>query len=96
MSDKRNYAKNPYAGKKEKLGINQQNRFQTSGRRSLLNLTKVHITAKGNGSVNMNMEKGYRMTLYLSRDSFFIICIFSGVTNQKISLLFREHGRRKK
>ena len=38
--------------------MNQQNRFQTSKRRSLLNLTKVRITTKGNGSMNMNMEKG--------------------------------------
>ena len=39
MSDKRKYIKNPY--KEEKLGINQQKRSQTSGRGSLLNLTKV-------------------------------------------------------
>ena len=44
--------------RKEKLGINQQNHFQTSGRGSLLNLTKVRITTKGNGSINMNIEKG--------------------------------------
>ena len=54
---KRKYIKN-YAGKKEKLVINQQNRFQTSGRGSLLNLTKVRNTTKGNGSMNMNMKKG--------------------------------------
>ena len=53
---KRKYIKN-YAGKKEKLVINQQNRFQTSGRGSLLNLTKVRNTTKGNGSMNMNMKK---------------------------------------
>ena len=35
-----------------------KNRFQTGGRGSLLNLTKVRITTKGNGSMNMNMEKG--------------------------------------
>ena len=44
--------------RKEKLRINQQNHFQTSGRGSLLNLTKVRITTKRNGSMNMNMEKG--------------------------------------
>ena len=44
--------------RKEELGINQQNHFQTSERASLLNLTKVRITTKGNGSMNMNMEKG--------------------------------------
>ena len=54
--------------RKEKLGINQQNSFQTSGRGSLLNLTKVHITTKGNRSMNMNMEKGgitMNNTIYL-------------------------------
>ena len=49
--------------RKEKLGINQQNHFQTwkrklDGRGSLLNLTKVRITTNGNGSINMNIEKG--------------------------------------
>ena len=44
--------------RKEKLGINQQNRFQTSGRGSLPNLIKVRIITKGNGSMNMNIEKG--------------------------------------
>ena len=43
---------------KEKLGINQQNCSQTSGRGSLLNLTKVLIVIKGNGSMKTNMEKG--------------------------------------
>ena len=52
------YKKSLHRKKKEKLGINQQNRFQTSGRGSLLNLRKVCITTKGNGSVNINMEKG--------------------------------------
>ena len=32
--------------RKEKLGINQENRFQASERGSLLNLTKVCITIK--------------------------------------------------
>ena len=50
MSDKRKYKE-----RQEKLGINQQNRFQTSGRGGLLNLTKVRITTKGNGSMNMNI-----------------------------------------
>ena len=44
--------------RKENLGINLQNRFQISRRGSLLNLTKVCITTKGNGSMNMSMEKG--------------------------------------
>ena len=43
---------------KEKLEINQQNRFQTSGTGSLLNLTKVRITTKRNRSMNMNIKKG--------------------------------------
>ena len=43
--------------RKEKLGINQKNRTQTSGG-TLLNLTKVRITIKGNESMNMNMKKG--------------------------------------
>ena len=43
---------------RKKLVINQQNRFQTRGRGSLLNMTKVRITTKGNRSMNMNMEKG--------------------------------------
>ena len=51
--------------RKEKLGINQQNRFQISGRGSLLNLTKVRITTKGNGSMNKNMEKG-RITMNIT------------------------------
>ena len=57
MSDKRKYIKNTQK-RKEKLGINQQNRFQTSEKGSLLNLTKVRIKTRGNGSVNMNIEKG--------------------------------------
>ena len=44
--------------RKEKLGINQENRSLTSGRGSLLNPTKVRITIEGNGSTNINMEKG--------------------------------------
>ena len=32
--------------------------FQTSGRGSLPNLTKVRIRIKVNGSMKMNMEKG--------------------------------------
>ena len=47
MSDKRKYIKNPYPGK----------RFQTSGTGGFLNLTKVRITTKGNGSMNMNMKR---------------------------------------
>ena len=43
---------------KGKLEINQQNRFQTSGTGSLLNLTKVRITTKRNRSMNMNIKKG--------------------------------------
>ena len=39
--------------RKEKLAINQQNRFRTSG-----NLIKVRIKTKENGSMNMNMETG--------------------------------------
>ena len=44
--------------RKEKLGVNKLNRVQTSGRDSLLNMTKVRTTTKGNGSMSMNMEKG--------------------------------------
>ena len=39
--------------RKEKLVINQQNRFQTSR-----NLIKICTTAKENKSMNMNMETG--------------------------------------
>ena len=58
MRYKRKYIKKLTQERKEKLEINQQNRFQTRGRGSLLNLTKVRITNKGNESMNMNMEKG--------------------------------------
>ena len=58
MRYKRKYIKKLTQERKEKLEINQQNRFQTRGRESLLNLTKVRITTKGNESMNMNMEKG--------------------------------------
>ena len=43
---------------RKKLVINQQNRFQTRGRGSLLNMTKVRITTKGNRSMDIKMEKG--------------------------------------
>ena len=49
--------KNPYTGKKRKAWNKPTKLFQTSGRRSLLNFTNVHIATKGNGSMNMNMEK---------------------------------------
>ena len=39
--------------RKEKLVINQQNRFRTSG-----NLIKVRIKTKENGSRNISMETG--------------------------------------
>ena len=42
---------------KENFGINQTDRFQTSGTGNLLNLTKVHITNQGNGIMNMNIER---------------------------------------
>ena len=59
MRDKRKYIKKVLTQeRKEKVGINQQNCSQTNGRANLLNLTKVHIIIKGNGSVNMIMEKG--------------------------------------
>ena len=58
MRYKRKYIKKLTQERKEKLEINQQNRFQTRGRGSLLNLPKVRITTKGNESMNMNMEKG--------------------------------------
>ena len=48
--------------RKEQLGMNQQNRFQTNGTESLLNLIKVRITIKRNGSMNRNMKKG-RITM---------------------------------
>lgn len=44
--------------RKKKLGMKQQNHFQTSGTESLLNLIKVRITIKGNGLMNKNMKKG--------------------------------------
>ena len=46
MNDKRKYIKNLYGGKKNMLGINQQSRFETSGKGALLNLTKVRIATK--------------------------------------------------
>ena len=59
MSDKKKYIKKILKQERnEKLGTNKQNRFQTIGRGSLLNLIKVCITTRGNGSINMNMEKG--------------------------------------
>ena len=60
MSDKRKYLKNPYAQKKRKAWNKPTKPFQTSGRESLLNWTKVCITTKGNGSMKMymNIEKG--------------------------------------
>ena len=44
--------------RKEKLRTDQQIHFQTNGRESLLNLTKICITTKGNGSVDINIENG--------------------------------------
>ena len=40
------------------FSVREQNCFQKSGRGSLLNLTKASIKTKGDGSMNMNMEKG--------------------------------------
>ena len=58
MSDKGKYIKKILTQKrKEKLGINQQNRCQASERVSLLNQTKVRITTKGKGSINMHLKK---------------------------------------
>ena len=54
--------------RKEKLVINQQNYFQTSRRESLLNLTKVCVRTKINGSVNINMQKG-SITMNMNADS---------------------------
>ena len=34
--------------KKEMLGINQQNPFETTGKEALLNLTKVRVATKRN------------------------------------------------
>ena len=44
--------------KKRKALKSQQNCSQTNARGSLLNLTKVRVTTKGNGSTNMNIKKG--------------------------------------
>ena len=51
MTDKRKYRKILTQEKKEKLGIKPT-------KLCMLNLRKVRITTKGNGSVNMNMGKG--------------------------------------
>ena len=59
--------------RKEELGINQQNPFQISENGSLLNLTKVWITTKENGSMNMNTEKGGIIALRARKHlSFFV------------------------
>ena len=63
MSDKRKYLKNPFAGKKKKTWNKPTELFPNKWRGSLLNLTKVHITIKGNGSMNMNMEEGIKMNI---------------------------------
>ena len=77
--------------RKEKLRINQQNLFQTSERVSLLNLTKVRITTKGNGSMNMNMEKG-GITMNITMASSLALrarkhlCFFVSTAGEKIEL----------
>ena len=48
MSDRRKCINNTYAGKKTKVWKKPTKPF----------LTKVRITTKGNGSMNMNVEKG--------------------------------------
>ena len=78
MSDKKNIQKILIQERKEKLGINQQNCFQTSERGSLLNLTKVRTTW-----IN---EHEYGKGRYYNE---YYDGIFSGVTSQKTSLLFR-------
>ena len=50
--------KNSHAGNKRKACHKPTSCSQTSGTGSLLNWTRAHITIKGNGSTNMNMEKG--------------------------------------
>ena len=58
MSDKRKYIKNPYAGKKRKAWNKLTTPFLNKWKRKLAKSDKVCITTKGNGSMNMNMEKG--------------------------------------
>ena len=77
--------------RKEKFRINQQNLFQTSERVSLLNLTKVRITIKGNGSMDMNMEKG-GITMNITMASSLALrarkhlCFFVSTAGEKIEL----------
>ena len=77
--------------RKEELGINQQNHFQTSERVSLLNLTKVRITTKGNGSMNMNMKKGgitmnITMASSLALQARKHLCFFMSTAREKSEL----------
>ena len=65
MSDKRKHIKNLYVGKKTKACNKVATPFPNKWRRSLQNLTKVRITTEGNGSMNMNMEKG-RITMNIA------------------------------
>ena len=58
MNDKRKYMKDCCSGKKRKAWNKPAKPFPNKWKRSLLNLIKVRITTKGNGSMNMNMKKG--------------------------------------
>ena len=57
MSDKRKSIKNPYAGKKRKAWNKPTKWFPNKWKSKLTKSDKVRITTKGNGSLNMNMEK---------------------------------------
>ena len=52
--------------KKEMLGINQQNPFETTGKEALLNLTKVRVATKRNRSRNMKWKRRYYSEYYIT------------------------------
>ena len=69
INDKIKYIKNPYTGKKkEKLGIEQQNCFQTNGRGSLLNLTKDLYYKQGKWINGHKYRKGQYYNEYYHDD----------------------------
>ena len=58
MSDKRKYMKNPYAEKKRKAWNKLTTPFPNKWKRKLAKSNKGSYYNQGNGSMNMNMEKG--------------------------------------
>ena len=58
INDKRKYIKNPCAGKKRKAWNKPTKPFPNKWKSKLAKSDKGLITTKGNGLINMNMEKG--------------------------------------